>query len=258
MPEVEAHTPRLSNAHDDEVLKYQAVSGQAVAGLIFGVAAALAFIHPALWIVPVAGILVAGLALWRIARDAPALVGRKAALAGLMLSIFFATAAPSGWFAYRALMRREARQFAQVWFDFLRRDHPHKAHQLTRHPRYRLPLDESLWVAYEEGSDPRNELENYVLRPEVHALLALGDKARVRYYHTEGQGTVEGHESLYQVYAVTYDEAGGKKTFFIGLSMERYRLLSTGRAYWRVLRSEGGIRPVALGGEQEEIPDALP
>ena len=257
MPEIEDSKPRLGNARDD-VLGYQAVSGLAVAGLILGVVAAVAFIHPLLWLVPAAGILVAGLALRRIARDAPALIGRKAALAGLMLAMFCATAAPSGWSAYRGFMRREARQFARVWFDFLRRDEPHKAHQLTRHPRYRLPLDESLWVAYEEGSDPRNELENYVSRPEVRALLALGDKARVRYYDTEGQGREEGCDVVYQVYAVTCDEAGGKKTFFIGVALKRYRLQGTRRAFWRITRTDGGVRPVALGGGEDETLDPAP
>ena len=258
MPEAEIREPRLSNPQDDQVLAYQAVSRLAVAGLIFGVAAALAFIHPALWIVPVAGILVAGLALWRIARDAPALIGRKAAVAGLMLSMFCAAAAPSEWSAYRGMMRGEARRFAEAWFEFLRQDQPHKAHQLTLHPRYRLPLDDSLWASYAEGSDPRTELENYVSRPVVRALLALGEKARVRYYDTEGQGTVEGRESVYQVYAVTYDEAGGTKTFFIGVALERYQLQGTGRASWRIMRTEGGIRPDALGGTEEETPLAVP
>jgi len=258
MPEVEVPEHRLSNPHDDRVLAYQAVSRLAVAGLIFGIAAAVAFIHPLLWTVPAAGILVAGLALWRIARDAPALIGRKAAVAGLMLSIFCGAAAASGWSAYRGMIRGEARRFTEAWFQFLRDNEPHKAHQLTLHPRYRLPLNDSLWGSYEEGSDPRSELENYVSRPEIRALLALGPKAQVRYYDTEGQTSSEGRESVYQVYAVTYDEAGKKKTFFIGVALDRFLLEGTGRAAWRILHTDGGIRPAALGGTKEETPLAVP
>ena len=254
MSDAEFPEPRLTNHQDAEVVEYQAVSGLAVAGLVVGLGGAVAFIHPSLCIVPLAGVLLGVLALRRIARDAPALIGRKAAVAGLVLSLFCAAAAPSQWSAYRGFMRAEARQAAEAWFNFLRGDEPHKAHQLTRHPRYRLPMDDSLWATYEEGSEAREELENYVSRPEVRALLALGDKARVRYYDTEGQGRVEGRDTVYQVYAVSYNESGKEKTFFIGLSLERYRLPSTGRAYWRVVRSEGGIRPDALGATEEETP----
>ena len=74
----------------------------------------------------------------------------------------FGTAAPTQWFGYRWLLRREARQFADAFFEFLRQGEPHKAYQLTLHPEYRQPLDEKLWRFYRESPHWRGELKNGV------------------------------------------------------------------------------------------------
>jgi hypothetical protein len=244
MHDAETHSIHLSDPQDQEVLDYQAVSVLAVLGLIVGLLAVSALLTPVLWSVALAGIVLNGLALWRIAKEAPALIGRKPALVGLLLSVFFAGAAVGDWFTYRWLLRREATQFAALWFDFLRSDQPHKAHQLSRHPNTRRPLDEKLWKEYFEGSDQREELENYVARPEVRTLLALGPKAQVRYYDSPAQWQEGNRDAIDLVYAVTIPDAGQKKkSFFLNLILERHALGKPPRAEWQISNSEGGVRP---------------
>ena len=99
----------------------------------------------------------------------------------------------------------------------------------------------------EAGSKARTELEKYVKRPEVRCLLALGDRAQVRHFATEGQQHAEDLETTTEVYTVTYEEAGQKKTFFLLLSLRRYVLPGTGMSDWYVANSTGGYRPKALG-----------
>jgi len=221
------------------------LSGWAVAGLIFGLLAPVAVIDPMLWLVPPVGIVLSGLALRQIARRAPETLGRKAALWGLTLSIFFGTAAPANWFGYRWMVRREARQFASAWFEFLIHDQPHKAYQLTRHPKYRQPLGDELWEFYR--GDPRweGQLIAYVDRPLVHTLLALGEKAQVRYYETAQEDYTGQNAEVFQVYAVTYDDGGEKKTFFVALKMERIKLESGG-ANWRLASTKHDLMPKGL------------
>jgi hypothetical protein len=244
--------PRVTNPQDDELAGYQAVCGLAVTALVVGLASVVALAHPALWLVPAVGVLLGAAALRRIAQNAPALVGRKAAAAGLLLAVLFGTAAPTGWLVHRWLADRQARRFALVWFELLARDQPQGALQLTRHPNYRRPLDEPLPEAYAEGLDARDELKNYVAKPEVRTLLALGPKARVRYYDTEGQGRADGRDVVRQVYAVTYEDAAGKpQSWFVAMTLERYKIESTGRARWRIEATDGGVRPIALGGPKE-------
>lgn len=252
MSDVMPDRPRVTNPQDDELDDYQAVCGLAVAALVLGLLSASALIHPALWLVPAAAVLLGAAALGRIARNAPALVGRKAAAAGLLLAVLFGTAAPTEWAFHRWLMDRQARRLAVVWFELLALDRPQGALQLTRHPRYRARMDAPIDEAYAEGLDARQELENYVQRPEVRALLALGDKARVRYYDTEGQGRAHGNDVVNQVYAVTYDDGSGKKTWFVGMTLERYKVEVTGKAQWRIEATTGGMRPKALGGGGED------
>lgn len=249
MSEAEIQESRLSEPREADVIQYRAISGLAAGGLVVGLVAPVALAHPLLWSVPLAGVILCLLALRQIARHAPALIGRKAAVAGLILSVMSGIAGPTEWLAYGRLIDAEGRRFAiDCWFEFLRNNEPHKAHQLTTPPEARLPLDEALWNRYATGSDfQREELLNYVRQPEIQSLLALGDRARVRFYDTESRYRSEGDGVLKQVYAVTYTEAGQRKSFFIRLTLRRHYVADTGQAYWEIDNHEAAIRPKAMG-----------
>ncbi|MFH1924296.1 MAG: hypothetical protein ABIP48_30965 [Planctomycetota bacterium] len=251
MSDAEIHGFQLSDREDAEIAQYRAVSVLALAGFLVALLSPAAFGHPLLWAVPVAGIVLCALALRRIALEAPALIGRKPAFVGLIASVIVGVAAPTAAFTYGQLIDREAREFAFQWFEILRRGEPEKSHQLTMPPEQRLPLDEGLWDFYTLGSTQRTELEAHVGRPEIRSLLALGDKARVRYYDTEARRESDDNETLEQVYAVTTEEAGRKTSFFLRLTLRRYRLSSTGRARWQLSDFRGGIRPKAEEGNAE-------
>jgi len=251
MSEAEIQESPLSEPQDAEVIGYRALSGLSVAGLIVGLLAPLAFIDPLMWTVPLAGILLCAVALRRIARDAPALIGRKAALIGLALSVLVGAAAMSDWFTYGQLIDREARQAADQWFEFLRQGEALKSHQLTQAPQTRVPLDERLRDHYAPGSDPRQDLRGYLRRPEIRSLLALGAKAQARYYDTESRSREDESDVVKQVYAVIWEEAGKRNSFFTKLTLKRHRLPDTGRASWQVVDFRGPIRPKAMGGTDE-------
>ena len=71
------------------------------------------------------------MALWQIAVQAPNLVGRKAALAGLLLGVTFAVAVPTDTGLYRYFIRREARQFAAQWIEDVRNGDVLAAHRVV-------------------------------------------------------------------------------------------------------------------------------
>ncbi len=237
--------PRLTDLQDAEIARYRAVSVPAVVGLILGLLAPLAMLDPLLWIEPPLGVLVGALALWQVSQHTPVLLGRKAAVVGLTLSLFFATAAPTNWMVFRYLVRREARQFAGYWFEYLAHDQPHKAYQLTVHPTYRRPLDEDPRELLSDDPRWQTNLEDYVSEPLVRALLALGEKAQVRYYDSKGQKHNSERDLLSQAFAVTYHEAGERKTFFVGVELERVKLPG-GRACWYVSAANDGFVPDRL------------
>ncbi len=251
--------PAFTDAEAAEIARYRAVSKLAVASLILGLVSFVAVFEPFLYLVPVAGVAVGAAALAAIARN-DGLLGRGAAVAGLLLSLLFAAAAPAHWITFRQLLQREARHFARAWFERLREGEPHKAFELTRHPEHRNALGDALWKVYAHSPHLREELENYVAPAQypdepprlVRTLLALGEQARPRYFSTDAQGRIDGVETLYQVYAVTYPEGGEEKTFFVGLEMKRYLVPPDGTASWRLVGARGGVRPAAFGPAGEE------
>jgi hypothetical protein len=241
---------RLPDGSDAEIAQYRALSGLAVAGLVLGLLSPLWMIDPLLWLLPVPplGILLSALALRQIRLAAPVLVGRRAALVGLLLSVFFGAAAPANWLCYRWAIRREARQFAHQWFDLLAHDRPQQAYQLTQPPKYRPLLGgNTLQGLYRAGSPARKALDDYVSRQLIRTLLALGERAQVRYYQTDGFTHTGQKDVIFQTYAVTYHDptSGEKKTFFVSLHMERVKL-DTGRAGWQLMRTEDGFKPEGL------------
>jgi hypothetical protein len=218
----------ITDAQDAELAAYRALSGLAVAALVFGLLAALAMIDPLLWAVPIVGTALGIGALRRIKEQWPALSGRGFAWVGLVLSLVFVVAAPTQWLAYRWQVRTEARQFAEMYFRDLANRRPEKAFQLSLPPQQRLALkdDEQLWGFYRNNQKMRQRLENFANSPLVRTLLALGsERATVRFYETLDQQSADGNRDVVnERYAVTYEEQGEKKTFFVDVQMVRQEL----------------------------------
>ncbi len=252
---VERSPVRLTPARlpdEPEVESYRPLSGLAVVAAVLGLVSPLALFAPFLWVLPFGGVLASVAALRAIGSVIPPMLGRKGAMAGLALSLVFGVAGPVDWACYRWQIRREATQFAMQWFDLLRNREPHKAFQLRLAAETRSPLDDSLWQVYYEGSDLRQMLEDFLNDKTVRTLMALGDKASIRYYDTEAQEGGRESDILDQSFAVTYASPDGPATFFVGVRLERSRPRDSDRAFWRVISHRGGIRPRALGGTGDQ------
>jgi hypothetical protein len=224
--------PRLGEISESGVTEYKPLSGLAVTGLVFGLLSPLAFVGPVLYIFGIAGVVLSVAALVRIGTDSPAITGRKLALVGLVLSTLCISIAPSHRLVTRYLLRNEARQLASAWFRFLGDDQPHKAHQLSKPFQDRRVLDDQLWDAYAENDKLAEQLRYFIIsKVAVRALLVLGDGARIRFYETHFQGLESGNERVDLLYAVSFEDDGQEKTFFVVLNMIR---VADGRASWRV------------------------
>jgi hypothetical protein len=226
---------------EHELAEYRSLSPHAVLGVVLGLLSIAALVDPMLWVLPVLGVAVSAVALWRIARDPQALAGRKLAWIGLGLSLVFAAAAPTDWFLYRELVRREAVAFARPWFQLFRQGQTYKAFLLTVEPQSRLPLDVSLPELCRRASYLCAELDTYRKDPVVKALEALGGATRVQLLRIDAQGAGSDRDFVRPVFQVTAGDGG--RTLHIMLSMERLRLrggegLRLGHAEWRILRAE--------------------
>lgn len=227
-----------SSAEEGVVLPdYRAVSGLAVAGLLLGLAAVLAFIHPVLWLVPLAAVVICGLALRQIAAQPSALVGRRAALVGLAAALICGISAPVQYFLYRYQLRAEAISVAGEWFTAVREDRPFVAHQLSMPPESRWTLDDAAMVS-RYSSEAGGGLQSYAEKPTVRMLLALGKQCRVRYYEHVGIRSDSTSENVLDIYAVTVESQGKRVSFFIRVSMIRSYNLAANAWQWRVSQTE--------------------
>jgi hypothetical protein len=68
-----------------------------------------------------------------------------------------------------------------------------------------------------------------VSSPDVRALLALKDRAEIRHYAFDGGDSTDAA----QIYAVTYDEAGIKKTFLVRMALKRSSFPDRGLSAWQ-------------------------
>ncbi len=249
MAQTEVSQVHLSEQREPEVEQYRPVSGLAVVALILGLFSLTAWIEPFLTFVAAIGVVVSIAALWQVAAGAAEMLGRKAAMAGLLLSVFTLVGVTSNIYVHRTLVRNEARQFADRWFAFLLSGQPKKAFAMTRDSTAQpepVMVEGELKTPPGEPEAPSSE--TFAKQPDIRTLLELGNRAQVRYYQTESQNRKETGDEIQQVYAVTFDKDGVPTTFFFRLTMERLIEEEAGKAFWQIISSRGGIKPEALGG----------
>jgi hypothetical protein len=236
--------PRISPLVDEEAATYRGLSLLAVLGLLLAILSPLALVGTVLWLLPLAAVVLCALALRQIAAQAPHLVGRKAALAGLLLGLVCLVAAPTEESVYRYFIRREAREYAANWIEAVRHQQVYAAHNLMLDARHRAPPDARLADYYSRTDFVKRVLPQFIDQPLMRTLFALGASAEYRYYETVAEGDQPGGDFVNATYAVTrIDEQRRKETFFITLPMGRTVDAKSGRCTWTMGTVEGPVRP---------------
>lgn len=236
-----------------EAAAYRPLSAAAVVSCIIGCLSLSAFFTPYLWAVAFGGIILSILAWVRIHRFDPPLTGRTATIIGLVISLFSSAGAPAQWYVHRYLLNREAEQFAMMFFDALLHNQPHRAHQLSLPATQRAPFDENLWSRYRPDSNSRRDLEAFLGRDEVRAIILLGKDPRtqVRFFDLEGVWREQSEDRVAQSYAITYyDTKSVKKTFFVIVTLNRYALPASPVSDWYVSMISSFKAPHALEAEK--------
>jgi hypothetical protein len=257
MSENNRNTIRLAEAPDaDACTEYRSVSVLAVVAAILGLLSLLALVDPAGWLIPVAAIVVSVIAICRIRSREAAMIGKKAAVLGLVIALLSGSAAVSRWFAARFFVERQARGIAAAWFGLLADNQPLKAHQLHVVPEERKPLDGDLPAVYQVTPKIREGLNGFLEDPLVHAVLALGKKAEIRFYECEGVWGSPGMENVQEIFSISFaDENGKKKTFFASILLRRSPPENREVINWVVVEFKGGVRPSWISEEENTQSD---
>ena len=248
------HKPaRLAEAPDPQAFtQYRSVCGLAIVGLLFGLLSPLALIDPAAWLVPLVAVIICWTAILRIRRHDTVMIGRKAAICGLVIAVLSGTTAVSQWFSHRSFVERQAREVATAWFALLADDQPLKAHQLNLIPAERKPLDGDLPGVYKRRLKNREDLDEFLEKPLVRTILGLGKKADIRFYKCEGMWGPFGKENVKEIYLISFDDENGKrKTFFASVLLRRFPPKQPDEINWVVADFKDEIRPLGMPEEEE-------
>lgn len=222
-----------------EVPGYRPLSLMAVIGLLLGLVAPLALVHPVLWLAPGVGVALNVVALRRIAQAEPPMAGQRVGQIGLALSLTFFVAAPAHVFLDMWATRMKALRLADQWFGYLANNKPHLAHRLTSDAPGAMPSsEEDLWAFYRASFAAEQDLREYLLKPEVRALLHLGNRARVRLYRVVRQTPLSRGQLVEAQYAVTFEDQGKAKSFLVELTIKRSKFYETGVTVWNVSNSK--------------------
>jgi hypothetical protein len=223
-------------AVDDNLGEYQAVSGLAIAGLLLGLASILTLVHLLFILIAAAAVVVNALALRRIAVASPELVGRKAALVGLALSLIFGISAPIERGFRRHALRAESMKIAEEWFNGLRDNQPEISHRLTQRPITAAARAQPALKTYINGGLPFESLQKFVHESPIELLLRLGKQAHVRWYENEETWFEQESEGVRDFYVITVGKGPQAVSFFILLGTTRSRDLATGDLQWQVTK----------------------
>lgn len=223
---------------EDIIESYRAVSSLAVAGLILGLCSVVALIHPVLWLVPLVGIAIDCMALRQIAMASPPLLGRKAVLIGMTLSLIFGIAAPIQYGAHRRALRAEAIELAEEFFTVLRENRPDYALRLTRQPTTKTARTKPPMAMPSMGEDALASVRKFTQEQPAELLLKVGKRAHVRLYQHGEVWRDESTEGVRDTYVVTVDEETQPVSFFVKLGCTRSQDLATGEWQWQISKNE--------------------
>ncbi len=233
-----------SHAEDDSPFEYQAVERWAFVSLLMGLLSPVALWAPLMWFVPILGWLSGAVALARI-RSEPGRPGRALVLVGLALSTFFIVVPAARMVSARILLAGQPRPVADKFLEHLREGSPEKALMLQWVPDYRNGVGNDLWLFFCSDSEAKANLQKFVNRPMIRILLALGEDAQVRYYKTTSVGFAGDLAQVEYQYSITFTDEDDqkKKTFFIGILLERKPTRDPNLNPWRVRNFGGGFAP---------------
>ena len=201
--------------------------------LLCGIVSLTAFLYSNCIFIAIGGILLSLFAYFHVKRSQGALIGSKAALLGLSLSIIAFVGVTAMWSYYQYTVRTEANRFLRIWFDAVKAKNIRLVVEM-RTPTWYRKLDSDLedWWKSKltfKGEMDREGVDMFVSSlndPCMKTLWALGDQADISYYKTIHNSYYDSKDTVALLYAVTVakpNNINDRETFFIKFGAERVK-----------------------------------
>jgi hypothetical protein len=219
----------------DEDSSYRTPSVLSIVSLVLGIVAPVALFAPLLLVIPIAGCVLALMAVRQISSNEGMLIGRTAACLGLALSIAAIVATVTRSTVTETLLSRQARAVAVEWFDLLQSGDVEQAFELTTASRQPTPKPPP--GAPESAAEPQvPPLETFRADPVVHFLLEHAQKVPVEYLGDEVVDPAAiSNARVQQIFEVAVPaETGAGSTTSIELILQRSRGYGETPAQWLV------------------------
>ena len=219
-------------APDDEA-PYRTISVLSIVGLILGIAAPVAFLAPLLYAIPIVGIAITLLAIRRISLSEDSLIGRKAAVIGLVLSVASISAVFARTALFQELLSRQARVVALDWIGDLQSGDAETAFMLTSASRRSAPSGAD---GPPDTVSKLSPLDTFRADPVVHFLLDHAKGAPVTFVKdTAFDPATAGNERIQQLFRVGVPaEIGDAATTTLQVMLQRNGGADGASAPWLV------------------------
>ncbi len=221
--------PHFADADPDELIQYHALSPMAIASLILGILAGIGLLWVPMALIGLGAVIAALLALRAIGDGSSGLVGRRLALSGLLLGIFFLVAAPVHRVMHGYFLCGQAREVADGWFAELKRGSLTNAHRMTIAPSRREKSHAMISNYYQTTRE--NKFYN---RPTVRLLVEGAPDGELRFKETLFYIGDHDKEFVHLGYVLhtTIDDQPVEEE--IKIVMERNRYPKAGEGAWRI------------------------
>jgi hypothetical protein len=225
---------------EDTVAQYPPVSRWAVISLLLALVSFAAIFTPLMWFLPLAGAALAIAALRSIHAADELILGKKAAVAGLLLSLLFLSWGTTRYYTRQQTLYRQARQRIETWLELVQAGRLAEAHQLHLEREQRQAPRTDLEKHYRETSDARRERKAFFEQAPLDTIVKVGRRGRVRYVGNDRisleSSLGERTEVVSQRYALDYEQEGRPQSrdFLVGIA--RTRDPDTSEARWEVRR----------------------
>ena len=177
----EQTTAKFSNREElDQIGEYRRVNAAGVLSLLLGIASAGALIHPNVWVVNFAAILLGMTGLWMTNRN-DNMGGRFASWAGIALGLFFLAWAASQFIAHRMVLYGEAQAVAEDWLQLVVEGEDKIAHQAMLHPASRQATGFSVDDYYAMDENANTARKNIFGTKPASEILGIGGDAKIQH-----------------------------------------------------------------------------
>ena len=166
---------RSEHPESDAVAEYPPVSRLAVLSLVLAIVGCGAVFSPLMVCFAVAAALTAAAALWSIARAPRPLLGRKAAVAALLLGVLFGVWGTTWRLVREQMVYAQARQQADKWLQLVQAGRLQEAHQLHLAHENRQAPGADLKEYYKNDREARFEIESYFRGEPLRQIVQAGE-----------------------------------------------------------------------------------